>query len=132
MPPSEQGARTEAAVASALARSGAQVFVPVFGSAGRIDLVYTRLDRAVRVQCKTARRVDDSLYFSTCSNTKNERASYDGQIDEFGVYSPDTNLVYLISAGGLPTRACSLRLAPPRNGQRARIRWAADYELGPP
>jgi len=84
------------------------------------------------VQCKTARLVRNVINFATCSNTANRPRCYDGEIDEFGVYSPDTGLTYLVPFGDVPTRACSLRLTATRNGQAAGIRWARDYELGPP
>ena len=130
--PGERGARSEAAVASALTRSGAQVFLPAFGSNGRVDLVYERAGQLRRVQCKTACRIGDSLRFWTCSNTQNVATTYVGEVDEFAAYSPDTDLVYVVPIEHLPSRACFLRLAPTRNGQRAGVRWAQDYVLGPP
>jgi len=63
---------------------------------------------------------------------KNVPRDYEGEIDVFGVYSPVRNLVYLVPAAGLPTRCCSLRLAPARNGQEKRVWWAHDFLLGPP
>lgn len=57
---------------------------------------------------------------------------YDGEVDEFGVFSPGTGLVYLVPNVEMPTRLCTLRLGPTLNGQHAGIRWASDYELGPP
>jgi hypothetical protein len=108
------------------------VYLPVFNVNDRVDLVYFTENQAVRVQCKTARRVGDVIYFKTCSNTANRPRCYDGEVDEFGVYSPDTGLTYLVPFADVPTRACSLRLAPTRNGQAIGIRWAGDYELGPP
>lgn len=73
-----------------------------------------------------------ALTFHTVSQTNNIPAAYHGQIDEFGVYAPATNMVYLVPIAHAPSRACSLRLEPPLNGQAAKIRWAQDYELGPP
>ena len=131
--PSEAGARAEAAVASAWVRCGFDVFLPAYSAHGRIDIVYRRRDRLVAVQCKTARTLPNrTLLFRTCSNTANRPRSYDGEVDEFGVYSPETGLVYLIPAAGLPFRACSLRLTPTLNGQAFGVRWAKDFELGPP
>ena len=130
--PGERGSRSEAAVASALVRNGAVVYLPAFGSNGRIDLIYVNDSRPVRVQCKTACLVGDTLRFWTCSNTANIPAPYVGEIDEFGVYSPDTNMAYLVPVDGLPSRACFLRLAPTRNNQQSGVRWARDYELCPP
>lgn len=130
--PSEIGATAEAAVACALVRAGRAVFLPAFATHGRVDLVYLDHGRPHRVQCKTARVVGGVLMFRTCSNTANTPRTYAGEIDQFGVYSPDTGLVYLVPADDLPQRMCSLRLVATRNGQRSRLRWAGDYELGPP
>jgi hypothetical protein len=132
--PSEIGARAEAAVASALVRAGRAVFMPVFSTHSRVDLIYidSEAERVARLQCKSARRIRDVLFFRTCSNTANSPREYVGQIDEFGVFSPNTGLVYLVPNDGLPYRGCSLRLSETRNGQTTGIRWASAYELGPP
>jgi PD-(D/E)XK endonuclease len=131
--PSSIGARAEAAVASALVRAGKAVFLPAFAAHDRIDLVYLDGVAAIRVQCKTSRLVGDVLVFCTCSNTANVPRTYDGEIDAFGVYSPDTGLVYLVPAAqNLPRRTCSLRLTATRNSQAAGVRWAEDFVLGPP
>lgn len=130
--PSRVGARTEAAVASALARRGFDVYLPSFSLNGRVDLIYDRVHQLIRVQCKTARTTGTSLFFSTTSKTNNVPVGYDGEIDEFGVYAPANNMVYLVPIAEAPTRGCSLRIEPTRDGQSTGIRWAANYELGPP
>ena len=130
--PGERGSRSEAAVASALVRSGAGVYLPAFSSNGRIDLIDVNDTPPVRVQCKTACLIGDTLRFWTCSNTANIPVPYNGEINDFGVYSPDTNMVYVVPVGGLPSRACFLRLAPTRNIQQSGVRWARDYELCAP
>jgi hypothetical protein len=130
--PSSVGARAEAAVASALVRAGKAVFLPAFAAHERIDLLSLDDSRPVRAQCKTSRVVGDVLVFRTCSNTANNPRAYVGEVDVFAVYSPATELVYLVPADGLPGRICSLRLAPTRNGQSAGVRWADDFVLGPP
>jgi len=130
--PSAIGNRAEAAVASALVRYGRGVYHPAFGSDSRVDLIYMEGARTVRVQCKTAYRIGDTLRFLTCSRTANIARDYVGQVDEFGVYSPATGLVYLVPIEGLPLTQCLLRLSPTRNGQAAGVRWARDYELGQP
>lgn len=108
--------------------------MPVFSAHDRIDLIYAVADqdRLFRVQCKTALLIGDVFYFRTCSNTANQPRDYVGQIDQFGVFSPDVGLVYLVPASEVPSRTCSLRLSATRNRQAARIRWARQYELGPP
>lgn len=128
--PSEIGARTEAAVARALIHEGWDVCIPMFCAHSRVDLVALRGKAVLRVQCKTARLAKGVLYFRTCSNTKNQPRPYHGEVDAFGVYSPDTGSAYLVPLDGLADNACSLRLGPTANNQAKGIRFAADYEIG--
>jgi hypothetical protein len=58
------------------------------------------------------------------------RRDYEGEIDCFGVYSPELDRSFLVPAAGLPRRACSLRLRPTRNGQAKGIRFADDFAIG--
>ena len=130
--PSAVGARSELAVASALVRAGAQVYVPLFAPHSRVDLVTDRAGRLLRLQCKTARVQRGALAFKTCSNTANVPHDYRGEVDAFGVYSPDLDRVSLGPADQVGRRGCHLRLDRPRNGQAAGIRWAEDFVVGPP
>ena len=58
------------------------------------------------------------------------RRDYIGQIDEFAVYCPATEGVYLIPIEDVLARTGAyLRVDPPLNGQRKHIRWAKDYEV---
>ena len=130
--PSAIGARSEMAVASALQRSGMEVFVPIFAAHARVDLVVQAAAGLLRVQCKTARLLRGSLYFRTHSNTGNIAVDYRAQVDAFGVFSPDLELVYLVPIEHTAPRGCNLRVETPMNGQRHGVRWAADYLIGPP
>ncbi len=82
-----------------------------------------------RVQCKTSRILRGVLSFSTCSNTRGTRKDYQGEIDFFGVHSPELQQVFLVPAEGIPSRTCSLRFNPAANGQQKGLRWAQDYLL---
>ena len=130
--PSQVGTRAEAAVAAALALAGHEVFLPAFGGSGRIDLIVLMSGEPHRVQCKTARLLSGCLMFRTCSNTANAPRSYAGEIDDFGVYSPDLHQVFLVPNVGLPERRASLRFEHARNNQRAGLRWARDYMVDVP
>ena len=130
--PSQVGTRAEAAVAAALALAGHEVFLPAFGATSRIDLIVLVGGEARRVQCKTARLQAGCLMFRTCSNTANVPRSYTGEVDDFGVYSPDLHQVFLVPNVGLPERRASLRLEHARNNQRAGLRWARDYQVDVP
>lgn len=130
--PSVIGARAEMAVASGLQRAGMDVFVPVFAAHARVDIIASGSSGLLRLQCKTARLVQGALFFRTCSNTSNIPLDYRDQIDSFGVYSPELDSVYLVPVDDVSIRGCHLRVEPTRNGQRAGIRWARDYLIGPP
>jgi hypothetical protein len=132
MTPSEIGARAEAAVATALITAGKEVYVPLFAAHSRVDLVFVDGNGFHRVQCKSSRIVNMVLMFRTCSNTNRTHKDYRGQIDFFGVYSPQLDRVFLVPVDDVPIRDGFLRLEPARNGQQKGVRWARDYILGPP
>jgi hypothetical protein len=107
-----------------------------FGENTRCDLLIENGDDLSRVQCKTGRLRKGAVVFAVCSayghhrNPATARRTYEGQIDLFAVYSPETAAVYMVPLQDVETRtSAALRIAPPRNGQRKRIRLAADYEL---
>jgi hypothetical protein len=127
--PSEIGAQAEAAITAALVRAGKRVYLPVFGSDGRCDLVMEDETGLHRVQCKTSRFRRGAIVFRTCSNTNQLPKDYRDHIDLFAIYSPERDEVYLVPVGDVETRAGYLRVDQPANGQRARIRWARDYVL---
>ena len=93
----------------------------------------------VRVQCKTAWISKDGSFLTFNTSTasfggpdvwKKKRTGYRGKADWFGVYSPDTNKIYMISVWEAPDAShMVLRLMPPRNNQKQGIRWAKDYEI---
>ena len=129
--PSVIGARAEREAAFALERAGWHVYLPVFASHARVDLVALRGGELVRVQVKTSRLKGDVVMFRTCSNTSNVPRTYHGEIDVFGVYSPELDQVFMVPIGVTSDRTCSLRLGPTASGQQKGIRFAADYELTP-
>lgn len=92
----------------------------------------TRLGETRRVQCKSARLVNDAVAFYTCSHTGGVERAYDGDVDDFGVYCEATGLVYLVPVADVPTRFAMLRVVAPKNKQVRRVRWAEPYVLGPP
>ena len=106
--------------------------MPFFNAHSRIDLIACADAAPIRVQVKTSRLERGAVFFWTCSNTKHVRQHYRGDVDAFGVYSPDLGLVHLVPVDAVPLRKAALRLEPTRNNQRAKIRWAAEYLIGPP
>lgn len=134
--PKDIGDRSTLAVMLALRGVGYPVSVP-FGENTRYDLVIDDGDRLLRVQCKSGRVRNGAVTFKTASsyahhpNPAKATRDYQGEIDLFAVYCPATEGVYLIPIEDVATSwECLLRLEPARNGQRRRIRPAADYEIG--
>ena len=59
------------------------------------------------------------------------RRAYLGQVEYFGVFCPETAGVYLVPIEAAQLRRQgALRVVAPRNGQRAGIRFAAEYLIG--
>lgn len=125
--PSEIGATAEREVACALIRAGHHVYAPMFAPHLRVDLVADIDGRLLRLQVKSARLRGDVLFFPCCSYTANTARAYAGEIDAFGVYSPDHHLALLVPIADVPERGCHLRLTPPRNNQQKGVRYARDY-----
>jgi hypothetical protein len=87
----------------------------------------------VRIQCKTAWLSKDGSYIefntTTLTNRLTKRRGYKGVAERFGVYSPHTGKVYMVSVNERGTGSMKLRLHPTRNGQEKNVRWAKDYEF---
>ena len=127
MTPSEIGERSEAAVLAALTSAGKQVFMP-FGGHHRFDLAYEEGGRLVKVQCKSGYETTrGAIAFKTSSYTDRIQRDYRGQVDVFGVYCHARGEVYLLPVDDVPRRGAHLRVVPPRNSQKAKIRMADRY-----
>lgn len=129
MTPSQVGERAEAAVMAALAAAGKHLLVP-FGQK-RYDLAYEEGGRLIKVQVKSGREVEGAIFFRTHSAVRQRLLDYRGDADMFGVYCHDRGSVYLVPVEDVPRSAGMLRLEPPRNGQRERVRWASRYLVKP-
>jgi PD-(D/E)XK endonuclease len=133
--PKDVGDGSTLAIMTALRMSGVALYVP-FGENTRCDLVVDDDGNLIRVQCKTGRLRDGAIRFAVCScyghhrNPQTARRTYEGQVDYFAVYCPETAGVYMVPIGDLPLMAAAhLRVDPPRNNQSKRIRFAADYQI---
>ena len=134
--PKEIGDRSQLAIILALKLAGFHVLLPL-GENTRYDLVTERDGDLRRVQCKTAHLVNGAVSFRTVSSYYHHPfpspppKHYRGQIDDFAAYCVETGKVYVVPIDELATESnATLRIDPPRNNQRQRIRWAADYEIG--
>jgi len=134
--PKDIGDGTTVAVILALRNAGYAIFMP-FGENTRADLIIDDGEELSRVQCKTGRLRRGAVLFRTCSfyghhpNPKVPSRHYLNDVDYFAVHCPETSGIYLIPIAELPlTSQAALRVEPPRNNQRRRIRLAERYEIG--
>jgi hypothetical protein len=132
--PSQKGAAAEAEIAAAAIRTDLVVLRPLCDG-GRYDLAIDIGNELLRVQCKWASRQGNVLT-ARCLTSRHTprgylRTTYSAQeIDAIAIYAPDTDRCYLLPIGEVEGLVMiSLRLAPTRNNQAMRVRWARDYEL---
>jgi prevent-host-death family protein len=133
--PNHKGNVAELAIAKEAAELGLSVLMPITEHE-RYDLALGIGGRLLRVQCKWANRKGDVIAVHLASSRRGPngyiRKNYSpAEIDAIGVYCGDLDRCFLIPIEDIPDRwAVQLRLAPPRNGQRAAVNFADEYELG--
>jgi prevent-host-death family protein len=133
--PNEKGDIAEAEIALAAIRAGCGVSRPLIDHPP-YDLVIEIAGRLLRVQCKWAALKNGSVEvrFGRCTHSPTRgyvRAGYDAdEIDAFAAFCEPLRCCYLIPIDAVAgQRWVSLRVDPPKNGQRAAIHYASDYEL---
>jgi len=134
--PKAVGDVTCAVVLSRLLEVFDAVLIP-FGENQRYDLVVETEGSFSRVQCKTGRLRKGVIRFPCCSINYEHPTprrgfysrDYRGSADFFGVYCPETESVYLVPVRKVGRREGFLRVAPTKNNQSERIRWAREFEL---
>jgi hypothetical protein len=131
-----KGAIAEAAIRLAAIRCDVDVCTPVSGHS-RADLVFDVGDELYRVQVKWGRLSPDGdcIVVRTAgyrlSSHGAVRSTYSAdEIDLLAVYSGEADRSFLLPPSLFADRpTVQLRLAPPRNNQRACINLAADYDF---
>jgi prevent-host-death family protein len=129
-----KGAVAEMQIAAAATRLGVPVLRPLTEH-GRYDLAFELGSRLLRVQCKWAALdshvVTVRLGGSTLTNKGYVRRLYStDEVDLIAAYCGDLGRCYVI-----PIEVCAgqhaftMRLTPPKNGQRAAINSEADFRL---
>jgi hypothetical protein len=130
----QKGAIAETAIAHEAVKLGIGVYKPLADE--RADFVFDLGDRLIRVQCKWARSKNNGfivgLYSARRTRDGLRRTLYTSrEIDAFAVYSPETGRCYFLDIAEFAGQSeVRLRLGEARNGQKARIRWAKNYEFG--
>lgn len=129
-----RGAISELAIALAAVEAGVEVYKP-FSEHARADLIFGLGSRLLRVQCKTAHRRNGVVIVNLVSNWHAPRGyvrrTYSpDEVDGVAAFDPNDRRTYLLPirlVAGM--RAITLRLGPARNGQRAGLHFAAEFEL---
>jgi prevent-host-death family protein len=132
----QKGGIAETAITAAATKLGVPVLRPVVEHA-RYDLAFEIGDRILRVQCKWGGLHDDgavikvNLTSSWCTPTGDERRYYrEDEIDLVAVYCGELDRCYLLPSTLVAgRRGIQLRVTPPKNGQRACLNRAVDFEL---
>jgi prevent-host-death family protein len=135
MNPNLRGVIAESAIAAEAAALGFEVYGPMFGQP-RCDLILGVGNELIRVQCKTGRRRGDVIAVSARTSRRTAdgyaRGTYSAEeIDVVAVYCPELKRCYAVPITDFgESGSLYLRLSPPRNGQRAGLHFAREYELG--
>jgi prevent-host-death family protein len=132
----QKGGIAETAITAAATKLHIPVLRPVVEH-GRYDLAFEIGEDILRVQCKWGGLSDGgaiikvNLTSSWCTPTGYAYRPYEeDEIDLVAVYCGDLDRCYLLPRGlAVNRRAIYLRLTPPKNGQRACINLASDFEF---
>lgn len=133
--PNHKGNVAELAIAKEAASLGLSVLAPLTEHE-RYDLVIGIAGRLLRVQCKWANCKGEVVAAHLARNRRGPegfiRRNYSAdEIDAFGLYCGDLDRCFLIPIERIAGQwAIQLRLAPARNGQRAALHFADEYDLG--
>jgi prevent-host-death family protein len=131
----DKGNVAELAIAKQAAELGLSVLAPLTEHE-RYDLVLSIGDRLLRVQCKWANCRGDVIAVHLASSRRGPngyiRTNYSpAEVDAIGIYCGDLDRCFLVPIDVIAGQwAMQLRLAPARNGQRAALHFADEYELG--
>ncbi len=135
MNPNLRGTIGEIAIALEAVQLGVEVFKPL-SEHSRCDLIFGIEGGLYRVQCKSARLYGQVLQIDLVSSWHSPKGYVRNlytadEVDLVAAHCHDLGRNYLIPFDRLEQRKSSiqLRLAPPRNRQRAAIHYAAEYEL---
>lgn len=132
--PNLKGNVAESAIALEAVRLGVPVLRPV-NEHGRYDMAFELGGRLHRIQCKWAGLAAGVIVITTSGSRLTPsgyvRSTYRrDEIDAVAVYCGPLDRCYLLPVALVEGRhQVCLRVAPPRNRQRACLNWAADYEF---
>jgi prevent-host-death family protein len=133
--PNRKGNVAEAVIAAEAIKLGVHVLKPITEHC-RYDLVFEIARCLLRIQCKWVPLRGDVIPVNLAASRYTARgemirSTYSAEeIDAVAAYCEELDTSYLLPielVDGM--RAVCLRLTPPKNGQRAGLNWASDFEL---
>ena len=100
-----------------------------YGENNRYDLVVEKKGKFIRIQAKYVTPKDGKLYVNCRSSNNWSVLHYTpNQIDVIAVFNPKQGRVYYVPVGKIRKSAMILRLEPPKNKQKAKIRYAREFD----
>ena len=128
------GDASVAVIMAEIIKRGVSVLIP-FGDKDAYDLVIDLSGSFKRIQCKTAwidPARDYALIFNTSSNTGHnpktrKRATYQGLIDGFAVWSPEFDLILWVPFEKAPSTSMMINMSPKNN--HPKIHRVSDFEF---
>ena len=133
----KKGEITETMVLARLIELGYSCLIP-WGHDHRYDIAIDDDGKLVRIQCKTARYLEEqgcldfntAITYARVGGKPHIRKGYKGEADYFVVYSPETGKVYLVPVDDVPIGSKGvLRLLATKNNQQRGVKWAKNYEI---
>ena len=135
--PNHIGNVAEAGFVFHAVRAGVPVLLPAIEHAA-YDAALDVGGRLIRVQVKSGRLAADRSVITAALERARHSPTHgyinkgysSSEVDAFGIYCEPIDRCFLVPIAHVEgQRAVQLRLTRPRNGQRASLRFAADYEF---
>lgn len=130
-----KGNAAELAIAAEAAKLGLEVYYPLTEH-GRCDLILGIAGMPHRVQCKWGARVGERIQVRLSTSHHSPTRGYvirtydRSEIDLVAVHCAELQTNYLLPPELFEDRSnVCLRTGQAKNGQRAALHWASDYEL---
>jgi hypothetical protein len=128
----QKGNLTELQCLAAFTELGYTVSIP-YGDCARYDFIVDIDNTLYRVQCKTSSLKEEGVYNFSCRSTSANRSSATSrsysteEIDFFATMIEGK--CYLVPVSQTGNRDKTLRFTIPKNGQKAGVSFAKDYEI---
>ena len=117
------------AVATHLSKLGYPVFAEL-GDSCKVDLIILDVGRPYTIQVKYCTAVNGKVDVYSKKSGPGYSYNYTADdVDIFAIYEPRSEFIFFVATKEVAARksSCTFRLEKPANGQKAKVRYAADY-----